>query len=249
MRRGLKPADSKEISGAGVSATVSGKKVKIGSRAFIGLEKTSGLQEEGQKAYISIDGEFKGCFKFDTAYRKGIENVLQKLKTKFQLFLLSGDREVDMPVLLPLFGDKERIRFEQSPVAKLKQIKSLQEAGNKVLMVGDGLNDAGALKQSDVGMVLTDDVHAFFPACDILADARKFNRLYDVIRFSRTSVNIVKASFLFSMVYNVIGLTWAISGNLSPVFAAILMPVSSISVVGFAVGVSSIYARKRKLGF
>jgi Cu+-exporting ATPase len=139
------------------------------------------------------------------------------------------------------------LNFEQSPSDKLSFIRELQTQGEKVLMVGDGLNDAGALKQSDVGMVLTEDVHAFFPACDVLVDARQFSRLNDFICFCQTSVNIVKVSFLLSVVYNFIGLSLAVSGNLSPVFAAVFMPLSSMSVVAFAVGMSSLYAKIRKL--
>ena len=139
------------------------------------------------------------------------------------------------------------MHFEQSPADKLNHIHNFQLQGDHVLMIGDGQNDAGALKQSDVGMVLTEDVHAFFPACDVLVDARNFNRLNDFIRFSRTSVNIVKVSFLLSLIYNFIGVGLAAAGQLSPVFAAIFMPLSSMSVVAFAVGMSSLYAHWRKL--
>lgn len=114
-------------------------------------------------------------------------------------------------------------------------------------MAGDGLNDAGALRQSNVGLVLTEDVHAFFPACDVLMDASRFNQLPDFIRFSKTSVSIVKVSFLLSLVYNFIGIGLAVSGSLSPVFAAIFMPLSSMSVVAFAVGMTSLYAWFRKI--
>src|SRR5699024_8101128 len=150
-------------------------------------------------------------------------------------------------VLKPLFGKEELMHFEQSPSDKLQYIKTLQNKGDKGLMIGDGLNDAGALKQSNVGMVLSEDVQSFFPACDVLPDAKQFTRLDDIVRFSKTSINNVKGSFLVSMIYNFLGISWAVSGQLSPVFAAILMPVSSISVVGFAVGMSSLYARWRKL--
>jgi Cu+-exporting ATPase len=96
-------------------------------------------------------------------------------------------------------------------------------------------------------MVLTEDVHAFFPACDVLVDAKNFSRLDDFIRFSHNSVDIVKVSFLLSLVYNFIGVGLAAAGQLSPVFAAIFMPLSSMSVVAFAVGMSSVFAQWRKL--
>ncbi len=236
----------REIPGGGLEGIVEGKKVRLGSPKFLNFATTALDKNRKQEVHVSIDNEYKGYFTFSSPYRRGLKDVLRALRARFNVSLLSGDHPVDLPALLPLFEKKEHMHFEQSPADKLNYVKALQQNGKKVLMVGDGLNDAGALKQSDVGMVLTEDIHAFFPACDVLVDAKNFERLHDIIYFSRTSVNIVKASFLFSMVYNVIGLSWAISGNLSPVFAAILMPVSSISVVGFAVGFSSLFAHWRK---
>ena len=244
---GLEVYDFQEIPGGGLIGLVKGKRIQIGSRKFLNISAPGKETQEGQKVYVSIENEYKGHFSFNIPYRRGLKEVLSDLKNNFDISLLSGDRPSDVAGLLPLFDKPDKMHFEQSPADKLHYIKQLQEKGSKVLMIGDGLNDAGALKQSEVGMVLTEDVQAFFPACDMLVDAKKFNRLHDIIRFSYTSVNIVKASFLFSMVYNIIGLSWAVSGNLSPVFAAILMPVSSISVVGFAVGLSSLFAQRRKL--
>jgi P-type Cu+ transporter len=224
---------------------VNGQTIRLGSASFVQIpekDKAAGAS----RVYVAINGIYKGYFQFDVRYRQGLQQVLEKLRSRYKLSLLSGDHPVDLPLLQPLFGNSN-LHFEQSPSDKLQFIAQLQEKGEKVLMAGDGLNDAGALKQSDVGLVLTEDVHAFFPACDVLMDASQFSRLPDFIRFSQTSVNIVKVSFLLSMVYNFIGVGLAVSGSLSPVFAAIFMPLSSMSVVGFAVGMSSLYARLRKL--
>lgn len=243
----LQVKNYREMPGAGIEGIVKERRIKIGSKEFVNAEKnTPLLKDEGPTVFISIDEIEKGYFQFSSPYRNDLKKVIENFKPNYEISLLSGDHKIDLPVLLPLFEKEEHLHFEQSPLDKLNYIKYIQQRQKNVLMIGDGLNDAGALKQSEVGMVLTDDVQAFFPSCDILMDAKKFHRLNDVILFSKTSVNIVKASFLFSMIYNVIGLSWAISGNLSPVFAAILMPVSSISVVGFAVGLSSLFAHFRK---
>jgi Cu+-exporting ATPase len=237
----------KEITGFGIQATVSGYSIKLGSKEFVDVVEADESAQTNSKVHVSINDSYKGYFCFQNQYREGLETVLKKLKARFKLSLLSGDHTVDVPILLPLFESRQHLHFEQSPSDKLSFIRELQTQGEKVLMVGDGLNDAGALKQSDVGMVLTEDVHAFFPACDVLVDARQFSRLNDFICFCQTSVNIVKVSFLLSVVYNFIGLSLAVSGNLSPVFAAVFMPLSSMSVVAFAVGMSSLYAKIRKL--
>ena len=124
--------------------------------------------------------------------------------------------------------------FNQKPGDKADLIESLQKKGHTVLMTGDGLNDAGALMQSDVALTIANKVYHFSPASDAVLEAGQFQKLASFIRFTRTSLNIVKISFLISFLYNVVGIGFAITGNLSPIVAAILMPVSSVSVVAFA---------------
>ena len=123
--------------------------------------------------------------------------------------------------------------FNQNPESKLEFVKGLQESGKKVMMVGDGLNDSGALKQSDVGIAVSENVNVFSPACDGILDAFQFKEIVSYLTLSRTAIRIIKWSFLLSLAYNVIGLSFAVTGHLMPVVAAILMPLSSISVVIF----------------
>ena len=113
-------------------------------------------------------------------------------------------------------------------------ITRVRKNGHNVMMIGDGLNDAGAFMQSDVSLSVADDVYHFSPASDAIIEANKFYLLATFIRFARKSLTIVKLSFTISFLYNIIGLSFALTGNLSPVVAAILMPISSITVVGFA---------------
>jgi Cu+-exporting ATPase len=242
-----KVKDYQELSGAGIEGIVLDNYIRLGSKNFIGMEEVPGTSKTASRVYLSVNYACKGYFELQNQYRTGFADVLARLKSRFKLSLLSGDHVVDLPLLMPVFENRQHMHFEQSPADKLNHIGKLQSQGDHVLMIGDGLNDAGALKQSNVGMVLTEDVHAFFPACDILVDAKNFSRLDQFIRFSRTSVNIVKVSFLLSMVYNFIGVGLAAAGQLSPVFAAIFMPLSSMSVVAFAVGMSSLFAERRKL--
>jgi len=112
-------------------------------------------------------------------------------------------------------------------------------------MIGDGLNDAGALNESDVGITIADDVYHFSPACDAILESKKFRWLHQYILFTRTSMNIVKASFIISFLYNIGGLFFAVQGLLTPVIAAILMPISSVSVVAFATFSVSHFAKKK----
>jgi Cu+-exporting ATPase len=175
-----------------------------------------------------------GCFQLENEYRTGLQSLIQKLEKTHELHLLTGDNDAEKIRLAAIFGNEERLHFNQTPTDKLSYIRKLQRRGKKVLMIGDGLNDAGALNESNVGIVIADNVFNFSPACDAILQSKQFGRLDKYIRFTRRSMNIVYAGFLISFLYNLVGLSFAVQGNLTPVVAAILMPISSVSVVLFA---------------
>jgi len=169
------------------------------------------------------------------------------LKSKFEIFLLTGDNEGERENLKEIFEFDKNLYFNQTPYAKLDFVKNIQDGGNNVLMVGDGLNDAGALKQSFVGISIAEDSNVFSPACDGILESGNFELLPKLIQFSKSSMRIIIVSFIISFLYNIAGLAFAIQGTLSPLIAAILMPLSSISVVVFTTGATALLARKRGL--
>jgi Cu+-exporting ATPase len=134
--------------------------------------------------------------------------------------------------------------FNQKPEQKLEFIKQLQASGKNVMMVGDGLNDAGALAQSNVGISISENVNVFSPACDAILDATQFQKLNYFLKFSKKSMLVIKMSFGLSLLYNVVGLTFAVTGKLEPLVAAIIMPLSTITIVSFVTLMSNYYARK-----
>jgi Cu+-exporting ATPase len=151
-----------------------------------------------------------------------------------------------MENLKKLLPAKTKLLFNQKPEDKLEYIKHHQSKGAKVLMIGDGLNDAGALAQSDVGIAISENVNVFSPACDAILDASKFEELYHYISASKSAIKIIKWSFMLSLFYNVIGLSFAVTGQLEPVIAAILMPLSSITIVVFTTIATNILGKKLK---
>ena len=110
-------------------------------------------------------------------------------------------------------------------------------------MIGDGLNDAGALRESDCGISIADDIYHFSPACDAILESKQFKHLPGFLSFSRIAMRIVFISVVLSFLYNVVGLSFAISGNLRPEISAILMPLSSVSIVTFVTLSVSLSAR------
>jgi Cu+-exporting ATPase len=234
-----------EIQSKGISASYNTHQIRIGSEQFI-LGKVENVNVKESRVYLEIDGQYKGYFGLHNVYRAGFATLVERLKNKYQLMVLSGDHDSEREVLSYMLGDQAQLYFKQSPEDKLNKIEELQREGKRVMMIGDGLNDAGALKQSDIGIAVTDQANYFSPACDVIMDGQVFSKLDKFIRFAKDSKNVILGSFVISVVYNLVGLYFAVQGDLSPVIAAILMPISSISIILFTTTFSSIFAMKLK---
>jgi len=192
------------------------------------------VQMLGNSVHIAIDGKYRGTFTLETALRPDADKLITHLSANYHLALLSGDNARERSRFLTLFGEKASLHFNQSPLNKLGFIRELQQAGQTVMMVGDGLNDAGALRQSNTGVAVVENIGAFSPASDVIMEAVNVPRLAQIMSFSKAAVRVVWLSIMLSSLYNFVGLAIAASGRLSPVVCAILMPLSSISVVAFA---------------
>jgi Cu+-exporting ATPase len=234
----------KEISGLGISGVVDNHRIMLGSRRFIAGNEASD-ESKISSVYVSIDNKLRGFFKMENHYRDGLNEVIAGLNN-MQLHLLTGDNDSEEANLRTYFSAETQLHFNQTPVDKLEYINELKSNGRNVIMIGDGLNDAGALLKADIGITIADDIYHFSPACDAILSSSKFGRLQDYLRFSKSAMKIVYASYLISFLYNIVGLTFAIQGLLSPVFAAVLMPLSSISVVTFASLSVSVLSKSRK---
>jgi len=237
--------DYREIPASGTIGIIDGKTIRLGSAKFIKCQPIDN-KEIASVVYVSIDEENLGCFLIKNKYRQGIENVIDSLKEHFELHLISGDNDAEKTRMQDLFGTDTNIRFNQSPVDKLEYIKELKAKGKHVLMIGDGLNDAGALNESHVGISIADDIFSFSPACDAILEAEKFAYLPDFLLKTKSSLKVVYASFGLSLLYNVVGLYFAVTGQLSPIIAAILMPISSVSVVAFVTILTNFNLRKMR---
>lgn len=234
-------SEYEESLGKGIKSTYQQKEMLIGSAKFVGYNDTATLNTA---VHIKSNNTYKGKFTFYNSYRKGVSKLFNALKQRYNLVILSGDNEGERENLKKILPSKTKLIFNQKPEDKLEYIEYHQSEGAKVLMVGDGLNDAGALAQSDVGIAISENINVFSPACDAILDATNFNQLYNYIKASKSAIRIIKWSFVLSFLYNSIGLYFAVTGQLVPVIAAILMPLSSISVVVFTTILTNILGKK-----
>lgn len=222
--------------------------IRIGSFVFV----TGDTQQEDfdfttSDVYVSVNRKYKGRFRIQNIYRNGLKELVQRLKKRYQIHILSGDHDGERSNLVALFGNETPMMFRQTPEMKLKYIEQLQKDGHQVMMLGDGLNDAGALKQSNVGIAITDKNGTFFPACDGMLRAEVLYKLDALMHLAVKSMDTVRYSFIISFTYNVIGLSFAVRSVLEPVVAAVLMPISSVSIIAFTVLLTSWFAKKLKL--
>lgn len=240
----LSPESSKESPGFGIEGWCQNLHLQIGQSQWIAVDYTTQNDgsDSGSRVFVGIDGKVVGYFSIQPRFRNQWQKVLTHLQKTVQTILLSGDDQRQENVLAPYFSQENR-HFHQKPMDKLAFIEKKQAKGEVICMIGDGLNDTGALQQSDVGIAISEEVHVFTPAADALLDAKSWEKLPSFLAFARDTVQVVKISFLFSLVYNALGISWAVTGTLSPVIAAIFMPLSSLSVVLIAVGLT--YAKAK----
>ena len=237
----LKIKQFEEITGKGIEAQIDDFKIKIGSASFV--EKTEENSIQQTEVHIKINEMYLGKYIFNNEYREGLENLFKLLSSNYQIKVLSGDNEGERSTLEMLLPKGTELIFNQKPEQKLDFIKKLQEEGKNVMMVGDGLNDAGALAQSNIGISISENVNVFSPACDAILDAGEFQKLSYFIRLSKKAITTIKMSFTLSLLYNVVGLLFALTGNLLPLVAAIIMPLSTITIVSFVTLMSNYYSR------
>jgi Cu+-exporting ATPase len=237
------PIQFEEIVGKGIKANFEKDTIRLGSSDFV--EHLSENTHKKTKVHVEINSIYKGCYVFNNQYRKGLEELFEKLSNQYQLYVLSGDNDGDRAILEKMLPVNTTLVFNQKPEQKLAYIEQLQAQGNNVMMIGDGLNDAGALAQSNVGISLSENVNVFSPACDGIMDASQFSKIGYYLNYAKNAMRTIYMSFGLSLLYNIVGLSFAITGQLSPLVAAIIMPMSSITVVSFVTIMSNYYSKEK----
>lgn len=226
-----------EIPNLGITGEVHGRTYRVGAASLM-----PGQVPEVQGTHLSVDNQYLGYFLQRNHYREGLRGMINRLtKANYSTFLLTGDHSSEKERLGRFFRT-DQMYFNQRPEDKLVFIRRQQQSGNITAMVGDGLNDAGALKQSDIGIVVSEHVNNFIPACDAVLNASKLINLPIYMDYIKSNIRLIHVTYLVAIMYNIVGLSFAVQGLLSPVIAAILMPLSSITIVLMGVSGSNLLA-------
>jgi Cu+-exporting ATPase len=240
----IKVENIQHITGKGTLANCEGKSIVIGSASLL-MDHGIKVIDPGAGVFIAIDKVYMGMFKINHVYRTGIHEMIKRLKINgYQIHLLSGDHPTEKNNLVHIMGADTPMLFEQNPNDKLHYIQYLQSKGHKVMMVGDGLNDAGALKKCDVGIAVTDQTHLFTPASDAILEGGMIPSLDHLLKYAKKGKTIIIILFILSILYNLVGMYFATRAQLSPMVAAILMPISSISIVSLSALFSYIFSNR-----
>ncbi|WP_240376226.1 heavy metal translocating P-type ATPase [Bacillus piscicola] len=229
------------IPGHGVEAVVDGRSVFVGTRRLMKKkeirvedkeEQIAALEAEGKTVMLAADeNSFIGLVAVADTVKETSKEAIQRLKDAgLEVMMLTGDNEKTAIAIAKQVGVDD-VMAEVLPGQKSDQIKKLQQAGKKVAMVGDGINDAPALAAADIGMAIGTGTDVAIEAADITLMRGDLNSAADAILMSHKTMRNIKQNLFFAFVYNSIGIPIAAVGLLAPWVAGAAMAFSSVSVV------------------
>jgi Cu+-exporting ATPase len=192
------------------------------------------LQSQGYTTVLAaIDGEAAGAFALrDKLHPTAREAVAQLHALRMEVWMVTGDQRVVAEAIAKEAAiPSERVLAEVSPQGKAEAIATLQAQGRKVAFVGDGINDAPALAQADVGIAMGEGTDVALESADIALLGSDLRGVATALKLSHATVRTIRQNLFFAFVYNVLGIPLAAMGYLSPMLAALAMSLSSVSVV------------------
>ncbi|WP_091186254.1 heavy metal translocating P-type ATPase [Paenibacillus catalpae] len=237
----LEPEAFEAIPGFGIRSVVSGKEVLIGTRKWMAhnqiqvdtaIDQMSVLEELGKTAMlVAIDGHYSGLVAVADTIKDSSKRAVERLKEMgLEVIMITGDNERTAKAIANQVGI-EHVLAEVLPEGKAVEIRKLQQAGKKVAMVGDGINDAPALATADVGMAIGTGTDVAMEAADVTLMRGDLNSIPDAILMSQKTMTNIKQNLFWALTYNVIGIPIAAAGFLAPWLAGAAMAFSSVSVV------------------
>ena len=237
----IEPESFSSITGQGITAVIDGKSIVIGNKKLMDDYSTNAeifkneiiqLSQSGKTiVYINIDGKLKGLIGIEDPIKIDSEEAIKELKEMgIKTIMITGDNYSTAKSIATRIGI-DLFEAEVMPDNKANTIKKYQENNQIVAMVGDGINDAPALAQSDVGIAIGSGTDIAMETGSIVLISGNLNGVVGAIRLSKRTITIIKQNLFWAFIYNTIGIPLAALGMLNPMFAAFAMSLSSVSVV------------------
>lgn len=239
----IEPSNFENIPGKGVKATVNGKKILVGNRKLVSTnnintdsieKKMENLERDGKTSMIvTSEGVIKGIIGSADTIKENSKNVVKELQDdKINILMITGDNKRTAEAVGEKVGIKSKnIHSEVLPEDKSDAVESIQDKGNKVMMVGDGVNDAPALAIAYVGTAIGSGTDVAIEAADITLMKDDPLDVVKSIRISNATLQKIKQNLVWALGYNTLMIPLASLGLLQPVLAAIAMAFSSVSVL------------------
>lgn len=219
----------KEIAGKGLQGTYKDKRIQLGSRAWCGNDSLT--SSDKIELWFNVEGQDSTVFYFEDTLRADAVNTVTSFKHKnITPILLSGDRNIIAKNIGAQLGI-ENIHAEKTPIEKYNFMEDLKKQNHKVLMVGDGLNDAPTLAGADVSIAPSTAIDMAQNAADIVFMGNKLAPVYDAYKIAIKTQSLVKQNFALAALYNFIAVPLALAGLVTPLIAAIAMSGSSLIVI------------------
>ncbi|MEJ2525685.1 MAG: cation-translocating P-type ATPase [Desulfuromonadales bacterium] len=237
-RHGVQPIAPPAVTtlpGRGLRAEISNGTILVGSRALLneaGVAIPPAAASPSTEVHISCAGQWQGTLLIRDPLRADATGTLSKLHALgLQTVLLTGDRAETAGAVSAALTIAE-YHAEMSPMEKSRWIGDRQQAGHKIMMVGDGINDAPALSLADVGCAMAGGTDIALETSELVLTRPRLSRLYDALVIARKTLTIIRQNLFWAFTYNLITIPLAASGHLAPVWAAAAMATSSVLVVG-----------------
>ena len=233
--------------GRGVKGNINRKAALIGNKIFIGSEGVDDMlsgeltswihaeEDSGRTAvYLSYEGKIAGIFIIsDTIRGEARETVKEIEKTGSSVLMITGDNnKAALSVAKEIGISEDKVTAQKSPAEKAEEIMRMQGKGRRVMMVGDGINDAPALVQADIGVAMGRATDIALESADIVLMRNDLRMIPETLRLSKATYNVIRQNLFWAFIYNIVAVPLALTGMLHPIIAAIAMTLSSLSVVG-----------------
>jgi Cu+-exporting ATPase len=221
--------------GKGISVDVEGRNYKLGQLEFVTSDSTE-ISDHGSatRSYLSQDGALLGFAEFTDSLREGAQTVFKRLKAEHKkTAMLTGDHE-QVALALGRILQVDEIHAGLTPHQKIELIESFQDQGQRVAMVGDGINDGPALARADVGIAMGGGNEIALKSAPVVLMRSDLRLIPEAIHYARLTRRVIRQNLGWAFGYNILCIPLAMSGLLTPTIAGAAMALSSVSVVGNA---------------